>query len=156
MKKILIWLAASAVVVPLLFTTGDQWNAFFNVKNWTVQNVAGVMLMLSATGVVIWMIRMKKKKMLMGLAAVGMMVGGFWGYDQYQTMNARGEFIEQAVMKGWSLDRAVVKWMEIQYLKTHDVLPKVPQVRYVNGNAGPNDEKFYYQADQAEYLKLLQ
>jgi hypothetical protein len=156
MKKILIWLAASAVVVPLLFTTGDQWNAFFNGNNWTVQNVAGVMLILSATGAVIWMIRMKKGKMLMGLAAVGMVVGGFWGYGQYQTMNARGEFIEQAVMRGWSLNSAVVKWMEIQYLKTHSTLPQMPTTLVAKSYIGGVLQEPYYKTDQAKYLELLQ
>jgi hypothetical protein len=68
-----------------------------------------------------------KKMLLGGFIALGL-GGAAWGFAQYQTMQAKGEFLEYAVAHKVPLNLALLEWGKIQYLKTHATLPAPPVI----------------------------
>ena len=70
-----------------------------------------------------------RKKILLGAVIAGSLASAAWGFNQYQTMQAKAEYLKYAVAHRFSytlqqtLNRALLEWGQIQYLKTHAALP---------------------------------
>ena len=90
-----------------------------------------------------------RKKILLGSVVALGIAGAAWGFDQYQTMQAKQEFLETAIGKGVGISTASVRWLEIQYLKTHDTLPKRPIHKNIYG------QEMASVVDDDQYLRLL-
>ena len=67
-----------------------------------------------------------RKKILLGTLIAAGILGAAWGFNQYQTMQAKAEYLEYAVAHNKPLEKALLEWGKIQYLKTHASLPTPP------------------------------
>jgi hypothetical protein len=76
--------------------------------------------------------------------------GAAWGFNRYQTMQAKGEYLEYAVAHNKPLDKALLEWGKIQYLKTHATLPEPPVYR-PEWNSDSNRKAF--QSYNEQFLK---
>jgi hypothetical protein len=87
---------------------------------------------------------LKKKILFSGIIALGLS-GAAWSFSQYQTMQAKGEYLEYATAHNKPLDKALLEWGKIQYLKTHATLPE----RYVGADG------YYHESDgyNGQFLK---
>lgn len=68
-----------------------------------------------------------RKKILLGAFVASGITAAFWSFDKYQTMQAKAEYLEYAVTHNKPLEKALLEWGKIQYLKTHSALPMEPQ-----------------------------
>jgi hypothetical protein len=66
------------------------------------------------------------KKFVIALIAASSLACGVWGFNQYQTMQAKGEYLAYAVAHNKPFEKALLEWGKIQYLKTHATLPTAP------------------------------